>query len=87
MESRGLTEVIRMSIPWVLWSIWKNRNVVLYVGKQEVTSILLQIAMEEARLWRAINCAIPHPNLRDLQFSDVVVASDCQGVMEALSKP
>lgn len=50
-----LTEDMKLSTLWIMWSLWKNRNAVLYARKHEVLSTLIQIAAEEAKQWRQIN--------------------------------
>lgn len=34
MENSTIPEDIRLVIPWVLWSIWKNQNSVIYANHQ-----------------------------------------------------
>lgn len=45
----------RQAIPWMLWTIWKNRNNILYAEIQESSSILVQRAIEETSLWHELN--------------------------------
>ena len=40
----------RRAIPWILWTIWKNGNEVLYVDTQESIVTQVQQACEEARV-------------------------------------
>lgn len=51
----SIPEPQRRSIPWILWMIWKNRNMILYADTQESLSHQLQQAIEEARLWHEVN--------------------------------
>ncbi|CDY31202.1 BnaC03g46890D [Brassica napus] len=43
------------AIPWMLWTIWKNRNSLLYAEVQEFTSMLVHRALEESTLWNELN--------------------------------
>ncbi|CDY43011.1 BnaC05g28900D [Brassica napus] len=45
----------RQAIPWILWTIWKNRNMILYADTQESLIIQIQKAVEEAHLWKELN--------------------------------
>ncbi|XP_013679317.2 uncharacterized protein LOC106383806 [Brassica napus] len=45
----------RRAIPWVLWSIWKNRNKVLYADSQDSLASQVTQAGEEARIWNELN--------------------------------
>ncbi|KAL0650114.1 hypothetical protein Bca4012_092805 [Brassica carinata] len=48
------TSVVK-TIPWLLWSIWKNRNAILFAATQESPSRIVQLAEEEAHLWFEVN--------------------------------
>ncbi|KAF3541549.1 hypothetical protein F2Q69_00020806 [Brassica cretica] len=41
--------------PWVLWTIWKNRNQVLYADCQDSLVSQVTQASEEARTWNELN--------------------------------
>lgn len=41
MERQNIREEIRFAIPWILWSIWKNRNAILYLDIQEVLETVI----------------------------------------------
>ncbi|XP_018453887.1 uncharacterized protein LOC108825041 [Raphanus sativus] len=45
----------RVAIPWILWTIWKNRNCLIYADTQESLVNQVQQALEEARLWEEVN--------------------------------
>lgn len=45
----------RKAIPWLLWSIWKNRNAILYSGVQESIAFITQRAITDAATWTSIN--------------------------------
>ncbi|KAF3566771.1 hypothetical protein DY000_02016689 [Brassica cretica] len=55
MSSDSIPERQRRSIPWILWAIWKNRNLILYADTQESLIFHIQQAIEEARLWNEVN--------------------------------
>ncbi|CAN7092226.1 unnamed protein product, partial [Brassica rapa subsp. narinosa] len=50
----------------MLWTIWKNRNSLIYAEVQVSHSLLVQTALEEATLWHDLNrvqsSGIPMPN-------------------------
>ncbi|CAG7862657.1 unnamed protein product [Brassica rapa] len=43
------------AIPWMLWTIWKNRNSLIYAEFQVSHSLLVQTALEEETLWHELN--------------------------------
>lgn len=51
MEQERSERMLKQSIPWVLWSIWKNRNSILIEGQQRDLSVLMHHASEEAEQW------------------------------------
>ena len=53
----------RQAIPWILWTIWKNRNMILYADTQESLIIQIQKAVEEARLWKELNMQQQTPEI------------------------
>lgn len=55
MEGGALDQSQRQAIPWMLWTIWKNRNSLLYAEVQESKSSLVQNAIEESVLWHEVN--------------------------------
>ncbi|KAL0729491.1 hypothetical protein Bca4012_025584 [Brassica carinata] len=44
----------RQAIPWILWTLWKNRNSILYADTQVSLDLQLQQACEEARVWNEL---------------------------------
>ncbi|KAF2571178.1 hypothetical protein F2Q70_00003189 [Brassica cretica] len=57
MEASTFDQERRQAIPWILWTIWKNRNSLLYAETQESPSLLVQRTLEEASLWHELNKA------------------------------
>ncbi|KAG5400453.1 hypothetical protein IGI04_015060 [Brassica rapa subsp. trilocularis] len=57
MEGSIFDQERRQAIPWILWTIWKNRNNLLYAETQESPSLLVQRTLEEASLWNELNKA------------------------------
>lgn len=55
MDETSTPEKCRTAIPWILWSIWKNQNSILYAADQISTVTLVQEAFEEAEIWRSLN--------------------------------
>lgn len=55
MNTQMILVEIREAIPWVIWSILKNRNAILYSQVQELPEVIIQRAMEEARQWKCVN--------------------------------
>ena len=55
MEDSNMELVRRRPIPWMLWTICKNRNSLLYAEVQESTLLLAHIALEESTLWNELN--------------------------------
>ncbi|KAG2249804.1 hypothetical protein Bca52824_089432 [Brassica carinata] len=57
MGDDNLSLLQRRAIPWLLWTIWKNRNIILYADTQITLITQLQQANEVARLWHELNDA------------------------------
>ena len=55
MSVESLPVSQRRAIPWVLWSIWKNRNKVMYADSQDSLASQVTQAGEEARTWNELN--------------------------------
>lgn len=45
----------RRVVPWLLWTIWKNRNSIIYANTRDSVERLVQQIMEEAKLWEELN--------------------------------
>ncbi|KAF3542164.1 hypothetical protein F2Q69_00022007 [Brassica cretica] len=45
----------RKAISWILWTVWKNRNIILYADTQESITIQVHNAIEEASIWSELN--------------------------------
>nr|VDD24405.1 unnamed protein product [Brassica oleracea] len=52
-ETIPLTQ--RKAISWILWTVWKNRNMILYADTQESITIQVHNAIEEASIWSELN--------------------------------
>jgi len=46
-----IPEHIRRSGPWIIWSIWKNRNSFLFEGKISLGSTFIKAIFEELEHW------------------------------------
>ncbi|XP_020875872.1 uncharacterized protein LOC110227082 [Arabidopsis lyrata subsp. lyrata] len=55
IEDKHIPEQTRISIPWVLWAIWKNRNRTIFEGKVWNFQALVQKAYEDAMHWTMVN--------------------------------
>lgn len=55
MENRQWTEHIRRSIPWVVWEIWKNRNLLVFEGKLFDARSVIDKARSDAEVWFSLN--------------------------------
>lgn len=55
IEADGPHVKMRRSIPWVLWTIWKNRNSILYGEKRDDPVVLIEMVWEKAELWFRVN--------------------------------
>lgn len=51
MMDQCLDREKRRTIPWPMWTIWKNRNSILYARVQESITTIVQKDFEEANLW------------------------------------
>lgn len=45
----------RRSIPWIMWTIWRNRNTILYADRQESLTLQVKKASDEAHIWHELN--------------------------------
>lgn len=50
-KNQNLPKHIRMNFPWILWSVWKNRNGFFFEGKSFVAIDLVNKIKEEAAQW------------------------------------
>ncbi|XP_056855145.1 uncharacterized protein LOC130504548 [Raphanus sativus] len=55
MTEPSLPVAQRQTIPWIFWTIWKNRNSVLYAETQISIEVQLQLIRDDARLWTELN--------------------------------
>lgn len=54
---------IRLAFPWVLWHIWKHRNLVCFENRCLDANNVWGKAIEEASVWLHLNSFIPAPVL------------------------
>ncbi|KAF3521202.1 hypothetical protein DY000_02063113 [Brassica cretica] len=50
-KNRGLDLNLRLSFPWILWHVWKARNLFLFEHVRMSTAEILSKALEEAAIW------------------------------------
>ncbi|KAL1214841.1 hypothetical protein V5N11_022286 [Cardamine amara subsp. amara] len=55
MECNTIGANYRQAIPWLLWGIWKQRNVKVYAGNTWDKDILIAHALEESEQWYKAN--------------------------------
>ena len=55
MDDVTVTKSVRQAIPWRMWTIWKNRNSIVYAATQISMDTQIQQACEEARIWNELN--------------------------------
>lgn len=58
MEKKDLSDIMRQSIPWVLWTIWKNQNSIVIAKTQRDMGQLVLKAQEEAASWFNLNAKV-----------------------------
>ena len=50
-KNRGLDLNLRLSFPWILWHVWKARNLFLFEHARMSAAKILSKALEEAAIW------------------------------------
>jgi len=55
IEDKHIPKQTRLSIPWVLWAIWKNRNHTVFKVKVWNFHVLVQKAYEDTMHWKMVN--------------------------------
>ena len=59
-KKNSLDPKLRLAFPWVLWYIWKNRNMFCFEKRRIEPAITLDKALEEAAVWLRLNSFIPN---------------------------
>ncbi|CAF1928942.1 unnamed protein product [Brassica oleracea var. botrytis] len=55
LDNRGNETASVRSLPWLMWNVWTNSNVILYAATQESPLLWVHNAEEEATLWLEVN--------------------------------
>lgn len=55
MRNISLEKELRSSIPWILWEIWKGRNLFVFERKRTDTTLILSKAQADAGSWLEAN--------------------------------
>ena len=55
LDNRGNETASVRSLPWLMWNVWRNSNVILYAATQESPLLWVHNAEEEATLWLEVN--------------------------------
>ncbi|KAF3585754.1 hypothetical protein F2Q69_00026277 [Brassica cretica] len=58
-KKRSLNPKIRLAFPWVLWQIWKARNLFCFEQRRFNAEAVIDKAMEEAAVWLHLHSFIP----------------------------
>ncbi|CAN6878092.1 unnamed protein product, partial [Brassica oleracea] len=58
-KKRSLNPKIRLAFPWVLWQIWKARNLFYFEQRRFNAEAVIDKAMEEAAVWLHLHSFIP----------------------------
>ncbi|CAN7025200.1 unnamed protein product, partial [Brassica rapa subsp. trilocularis] len=62
---------LRLAFPWILWHIWKNRNLFCFEQRSNSAEIILSRALEEASVWLQLNAYVPaDPPAMELEVED-----------------
>ncbi|CAN7004121.1 unnamed protein product, partial [Brassica oleracea var. botrytis] len=62
---------LRLAFPWILWHIWKNRNLFCFEQRSNNAKTILSKALEEASVWLQLNAYVPaDPPAMELEVVD-----------------
>lgn len=64
MADTRLSNESRRAIPWLLWTVWKNRDAIILAGTRDSLVRPVQLAVGEAKLWEELNRSSSSPTLR-----------------------
>lgn len=59
MEDKSRPQTLVRFVPWMLWSVWKNKNSIVYAETQESMERLLRDMVNEVDQWFLLNTAPP----------------------------
>ncbi|KAG2302333.1 hypothetical protein Bca4012_060646 [Brassica carinata] len=68
-KKNSLDPKTRISFPWVLWHMWKNRNIHCFEHRSTDAVTLITGAMEEASVWLQLHSFIP-PGAPAVEFKE-----------------
>lgn len=69
LKSGFLSADAKLSFPWILWRLWKNRNKSLFEGLHFQAKILVENAIDDSKEWMESQMGV-------LQHKEVSVSSD-----------
>ncbi|CAF1814087.1 unnamed protein product [Brassica oleracea] len=58
-KKHSLNPKIRLAFPWILWQIWKARNLFCFEQRRLNAEAVIDKAMEEAAVWLHLHSFIP----------------------------
>lgn len=58
----SMEPTLRLAFPWILWHIWKTKNLYCFEKRRNEPTNTLGMALEEAAIWLRLNGFIPHDN-------------------------
>ncbi|KAF2595831.1 hypothetical protein F2Q68_00011199 [Brassica cretica] len=58
-KNKSVSSCVRQSFPWILWHVWKAKNMFCYERIATEPSVVIRRAMEDAVVWLNLHDAIP----------------------------